>query len=160
LIITAIWSQLWGVEITLDVVAALMVLLGFSVNDTIVIFDRIRENSRADRTMTFTEICNRSINQSLARTVITSGTAIMAAVAMLFFGGEGLAAFAKVLLIGFFVGTYSTAFLATPIVFAWNKIKDDRLLKALSAKKVVGPEEAKAPKTDTRIGRAPKRRTV
>lgn len=162
LLIASIYTQLWGVEISLDVIAALMVLLGFSVNDTIVIFDRIRENTQLGKGKTFTEICNFAVNQSMDRTIITSGTVIMTILAMLFFGGDGLAPFSKTLLIGCIAGTYSTTFIATPIVYEYNRRKQNKLMTALAEKKAIGPEEAKAPQMSAPAGTAsvPTRRTV
>jgi SecD/SecF fusion protein len=135
LIIVGLLSSLWGVAISLDVVAAFMVLLGFSVNDTIVIFDRIRENTRTLYGKTFGEICNLSMNQSLTRTIITSGTVLMAAFVLYLLGGEGLRPFAKVYLLGCIVGTYSSDFIAAPIVYQWNQYKGNRLQQALAEKK-------------------------
>jgi preprotein translocase SecF subunit len=146
MILTLFGASLWGVEISLAEVAAMMVMLGFSVNDTIVIFDRIRENGRKITGKTFEEICNISINQSLSRTIITSGTTFLAVIAMLLIGGEGLKPFAKVLLIGSIVGTYSTMFIATPVVVAWNRRRRNKTLEALAAKaKSVGGEKVGAP---------------
>lgn len=162
LAITLLWSSFWGVEITLDVVAALMVMLGFSVNDSIVVFDRIRENVRKIGGKNFGDICNLSMNQSLSRTLITSGTAVLVIIVMLFLGGEGLRPFAKVLLIGSIVGTYSSNFLAAPIVYQWNEFRKGGTAETLKAKdKPIGPEAAKVP-TPSRSGRAnlPRRRTV
>lgn len=135
LAIVVMLATIWNVQITLEVVAALMVLLGFSVNDTIVIFDRIRENSRSLFGKSFKDICNMSINQSLARTIVTSGTTFIAILMLLLVGGEGLRQFAKVILLGTIVGTYSSGFLATPLVFAWNEYKGNRLQQALASRK-------------------------
>jgi len=152
LAITLFWSSFWGVEITLDVVAALMVMLGFSVNDSIVVFDRIRENVRKVGGKNFEEICNLSMNQSLSRTLITSGTAIIVILVMLFVGGEGLSHFAKILLIGSIVGTYSSNFLAAPIVYQWNEYRKGSTADTLKSKdKPAGPEAAKVP-TPSRSG--------
>lgn len=148
MIITLMWASLWNVEITLDVVAAMMVMLGFSVNDTIVIFDRIRENVKKSGDMAFREVCNLSMNQSLSRTLITSGTVIVVILAMLFLGGEGLRPFAKILLIGAIIGTYSSDFVAAPIVYQWNKMKKGSSIAKLKEKdKPTGPEKAKAPQS-------------
>jgi SecD/SecF fusion protein len=135
LLIVILVGTLWDVQITLEVVAALMVLLGFSVNDTIVIFDRIRENTRNLFGKTFEEICNLSMNQSLARTVVTSGTTFIAVGALFLLGGEGLRSFAKVILLGTVFGTYSSCFLAAPLVFQWNAHQGNRLQQTLAAKK-------------------------
>lgn len=145
--LTVLLASLWNVEITLNVVAGLLLLLGYSVNDTIVIFDRIRENTRRKAAPTFSEICNLSINQSLSRTIITSGTAVLAIVVMLFVGGEGLRPLAKVLLIGSIVGTYSSSFIATPIVHWWNKRQKGKILDSLGTTPSTGPDKAKAPES-------------
>lgn len=163
LIITVLWASLWKVEISLDVVAALMVMLGFSVNDTIVIFDRIRENVKKSGDKSFGDICNLSMNQSLSRTLITSGTVVLVVLAMLLIGGEGLAPFAKILLIGACVGTYSSDFVAAPIVYQWNKFRKGTTATQLREKdKPLGPEKAKAPQSRTgrSSGNLPKTRAV
>jgi preprotein translocase subunit SecF len=163
MLIVILWASLWNVEITLDVVAALMVMLGFSVNDTIVIFDRIRENVKKSPDKAFGDICNLSMNQSLSRTLITSGTVVLVILAMLFLGGEGLRPFAKILLLGALIGTYSSDFVAAPIVYQWNKMRKGSAIARLREKdKPSGPEKAKAPQS--RSGRAsgnlPKSRAV
>ena len=150
LLITTLWGSAWGVEISLEAVAALMVLLGFSVNDTIVIFDRVRENSRRSPDRPFRDLCNLSMNQSLSRTLITSGTVVLVIVTMLLVGGEGLRPFAKILLIGSIVGTYSSDFIAAPLVYEWDrrrrKVGVGGVAAALAAKeKARGPEPARAP---------------
>jgi SecD/SecF fusion protein len=143
LTIVVLLATLWKVQITLEVVAALMVLLGFSVNDTIVIFDRVRENSRTVFGKTFRELCNLSMNQSLSRTVVTSGTLLIAVLVLLLIGGEGLKPFAKVVLLGTIVGTYSSCFVATPLVDKWNDHNNNKTLQALAAKKKKKAEGAK-----------------
>jgi preprotein translocase subunit SecF len=106
-------------EITLNVIAALLTLVGYSVNDTIVIFDRARENLRQRRKDPFTKLLNDSINQTLTRTLISSGTTFLAVLALYLFGGEVLRGFAFTLVVGITVGTYSTMFIAVPIVDWW-----------------------------------------
>jgi SecD/SecF fusion protein len=163
MLIVILWASLWNVEITLDVVAALMVMLGFSVNDTIVIFDRIRENVKKSPDKAFGEICNLSMNQSLSRTLITSGTVVLVILAMLFLGGEGLRPFAKILLLGALVGTYSSDFVAAPIVYQWNKFRKGGAVARLREKdKPSGPEKARAPQSRTgrASGKLPKTRAV
>jgi SecD/SecF fusion protein len=113
-------------EISLDVVSALLMVIGYSVNDTIVIFDRIRENLRTVYGKTFGEIANLSINQSLNRTTITSLLTFISVTVMFFVGGKGLSDFALTLMIGIIVGTYSSDFVATPIVYEWNRWKGSR----------------------------------
>ncbi len=143
LTIVVLLATLWKVQITLEVVAALMVLLGFSVNDTIVIFDRVRENTRTVFGSTFRQLCNLSMNQSLSRTVITSGTLLVSVLALLVIGGEGLKPFAKVILLGTIVGTYSSCFVATPLVDKWNDYTNNRTQHALAARKKKKVEAAK-----------------
>jgi preprotein translocase subunit SecF len=108
-----------GHEITLNVIAALLTLVGYSVNDTIVIFDRARENLRQRRKVPMTELLNSSINQTLTRTVITSGTTFLALMGLYVFGGEVLRGFSFTLVVGTIVGTYSTMFVAVPLVDWW-----------------------------------------
>ena len=104
-------------EVTLDAVAALLVILGYSVNDTIIIFDRIRENLKLHPSMPFRELINLSICESLNRTVMTVSTVVIVLTVMLLFGGAGLYDFALILLIGIIKGTYSSSFVASPILY-------------------------------------------
>ncbi len=112
-----------------------MILIGFSVNDTIVIFDRVRENSHTMYGKPFRTICNEAMNQSLNRTIITVSTVLAVMVIMFFFGGTSLKPFAMTMIIGSFVGSYSTNFLATPLVFWWNERKKGQLKESLGRKK-------------------------
>jgi len=111
--------SLFGYEITLNVIAALLTLVGYSVNDTIVIFDRARENLHQRRKDPLTRLLNDSINQTLTRTLISSGTTFLAVLALYLFGGEVLRGFSFTLVVGVIVGTYSTMFIAVPIVDWW-----------------------------------------
>jgi preprotein translocase subunit SecF len=108
-------------EVSLTVVAALLTLIGYSMNDTIVVFDRIRENRRMNAREPLREIINRSINQTLSRTVLTSGLTLLTALALLVFGGPVLRGFSLVLVIGIIVGTFSSIFIASPILLAWEQ---------------------------------------
>jgi preprotein translocase subunit SecF len=108
-------------EISLTVIAALLTLVGFSVNDTIVVFDRIRENRRLHRRESLYDITNNAINQTLSRTVITSGLVFLSVLAMVLFGGEVLFGFSVALLIGIVFGTYSSIAIASPIMVWWQK---------------------------------------
>lgn len=108
-------------EVSLTVIAALLTLVGASVNDTIVVFDRIRENRRLHRRESLYKITNDSINQTLSRTVITQGLIILSVLAMVLFGGEVLRAFSLALLIGTIVGTYSSVAVASPIMVWWEQ---------------------------------------
>src|SRR5262249_27529935 len=107
-------------EINLTVIAALLTLVGYSMNDTIVIFDRIREMLRTRRRESLEKISNDAINQTLSRTVITSGLTFMTVIAMLVFGGEVLKSFSWCLFIGIIIGTYSSIYIASPFMLMWE----------------------------------------
>jgi preprotein translocase subunit SecF len=107
-------------EVSLAVVAAFLTIVGYSLNDTIVVFDRIRENLRIPSKEPYEAILNRSVNQSLSRTVITSGTTLVVVAVLLAFGGEVLRDFAFALTVGIVVGTYSSIFVATPLLVEWE----------------------------------------
>lgn len=111
--------SLMGKEFTLPVVAALLTVIGYSLNDTIVVFDRIRENLRLKRTLKLSELVNVSINQTLGRTIITSGTTLFVVISIFIFGGSVIHDFSFALLIGVVVGTYSSIFVASPLLVAW-----------------------------------------
>jgi preprotein translocase subunit SecF len=108
-------------EISLTVIAALLTLVGYSMNDTIVIFDRIRENLRLMRREPFPKIVNRSINQTLSRTILTSGLTFLTVMVLYLMGGQVLRAFSFALVVGIMVGTYSSFGIAAPLVVAWNQ---------------------------------------
>jgi len=119
--------SLFGQQIDLPIVAALLTIVGYSVNDTIVVFDRIREDLRLDRRKGFKEICNLSINQTLGRTLLTSVTTLITVVMLLIFGGGAIFGFALALCIGVLVGTYSSIFIATPVVLLWYRDRKPEL---------------------------------
>lgn len=106
----------WNYEFDLTVVAALLTVVGFSVNDTVIVSDRIRENMRKDRRSSLSSIINRSINETLSRTVLTTGTGLLVVIALFVLGGSVIHGFAFTLLVGFFVGTYSSIYIATPVI--------------------------------------------
>jgi preprotein translocase subunit SecF len=108
-------------EISLTVIAALLTLVGYSMNDTIVIFDRIRENTRLMRREPFAVIVNRSINQTLSRTILTSGLTFLTVLVLFIMGGQVLHSFSFALVVGILVGTYSSFGIAAPLVVAWNQ---------------------------------------
>lgn len=114
---------LFGIEINLPTIGAFLTIVGYSLNDTIVYFDRMRENTgkRAARSMTTFELINQSINQSLSRTLSTSTTTFIPVIALVVFGGPVLKAFSLALLIGVLVGTYSSIYVASPIVYLWDR---------------------------------------
>jgi len=120
-VITIGLLSLFHQEISLTVVAALLTLIGYSMNDTIVVFDRVRENRRISGRESLAETINRSINQTLSRTVLTSGLTLLTAVALLLFGGQVLRGFSLALVIGILVGTFSSIFIASPILLAWEQ---------------------------------------
>lgn len=109
-----------GKEINLPVVAAILTVAGYSINDTIVIFDRIRENTLKFQKKALIDVFNKSINQTLTRTLLTSGTTLFVVLSLFLFGGEIINDFAFALLLGVLVGTYSSIFIATPVVFSLN----------------------------------------
>jgi preprotein translocase subunit SecF len=113
-------------EISLTVIAALLTLVGYSVNDTIVIFDRVRENLRLMRKESLTRVLNISVNQTLSRTILTSGMTFLSVLALFLFGGEVLNGFAFVLTVGLISGTYSTLSIASPIVEFWYRTVNQR----------------------------------
>jgi preprotein translocase subunit SecF len=113
-------------QISLTVVAALLTLVGYSMNDTIVVFDRIRENLKIVRRESLENIINISVNQTLSRTVLTSGLTLLTALSLWIFGGEVLNGFAFALVMGIIVGTYSSVFIASPILVFWHNFMDAR----------------------------------
>ncbi len=120
-LITIGMFSLFNFEISLTVIAAILTLIGYSMNDTIVVFDRIRENLRQARREPLAEVVNRSINQTLSRTVLTSGLTFLTALSLLLFGGEVLRGFSFALVIGILVGTYSSIAVAAPMLVAWQE---------------------------------------
>jgi len=110
----------FGLEFSTATIAAVLTIIGYSLNDTIVIFDRVRENSRIVKDKTFRDIINLSVSQSLSRTLITSLTTLLAVVAILVFSSGTIRTFALSLVIGVLVGTYSSIFVASPILLAWH----------------------------------------
>jgi len=108
-------------EINLPIIAALLTIVGYSINDTIVIFDRVRENKKALRKEPLENIMNLSLNQCLSRTFITAGTVFLTLLALFIFGGEVINDFAFAMLVGSIEGVYSTIYLSCPVVLFWQK---------------------------------------
>src|SRR5207244_5080846 len=108
-------------ELTLTMVGAVVTIAGYSINDTIVVFDRIREGMRRNDTVSLQFIMNRAINETLGRTILTGGTTVLSTLALYFLGGPVLHDFAFTILVGIFVGTYSSIFVASPIVLWWSR---------------------------------------
>ncbi len=126
--------SLFDKEMSLPVVAAFLTLIGYSVNDTVVVFDRIRENlRRRGAGEDFPMVINRSINQTLSRTVITSGLTWIVVLALYLLGGEALSAFSFVLVVGILVGTYSSIYIASPILVLWRQWQETRRARRVPA---------------------------
>ncbi len=120
LFVTMAFLAFFQYDITLNVIAAILTVSGYSVNDTIVIFDRVRENLKGMRRDSLMHVINVALNQTLGRTVITAGTTLLSAVALFLFGGEVLRGFAFTMIIGVITGTYSSVFVAAAIVTLWR----------------------------------------
>jgi len=125
-IITIGIFSIFNKEISLTVVAALLTLVGYSMNDTIVIFDRIRENLNLNRRERLVDVINRSVNQTLSRTVMTSGLTFLTVISLFLFGGPVLHGFAFALVVGIIIGTYSSVYVASPIVLGFHDFVDKR----------------------------------
>jgi preprotein translocase SecF subunit len=124
-IITMGIFSLFNIELTIPIIAALLTIIGYSLNDTIVVFDRIRENLKTlkRQVSNYTGIVNRSINETLSRTIVTSGTTLIVVIVLYLFGGEIIKNFAFALICGIIIGTYSSIFIASPILVEWENRK-------------------------------------
>jgi len=122
----AVLGRYYGYEITIPVITALLTVFGYSINDTVVVFDRIRENLLKERSAGFKDIVNKSLNQTFARSVNTSATVLIVLLALFVFGGATLKPFALALIIGVALGTYSSVFLASPMVYSYYQIKNKK----------------------------------
>jgi preprotein translocase subunit SecF len=120
LLVTLAFLAFFRYDLSLNVIAAILTVTGYSTNDTIVIFDRVRENMRSMRRDSLYDIVNRSVNQTMSRTVITAGTALLSALALFFFGGDVLHGFAFTMIVGIVTGTYSSVFIASAIAIIWQ----------------------------------------
>jgi preprotein translocase SecF subunit len=123
-------------------IAALMTIIGFSINDTIVIFDRIREDIQLGVRGSFKDLINVALNQTLSRTIITSGTVFLSTLALYMFGGGGLSDFSFALLVGIITGTYSSIYIASAIVLWWHKGQRPTLVANAPAESVAAPATA------------------
>jgi preprotein translocase subunit SecF len=121
LLITLVMLAVFNYEMSLNVIAALLTITGYSMNDTIVIFDRVRENMRSMRREPVPSVINAAVNQMMDRTVITGGSTLLAVTALYFFGGEVLKGFAFTMIVGIITGTYSSVFIAAAIVVLWQR---------------------------------------
>jgi preprotein translocase subunit SecF len=125
-LITVGFFALTNQEISLTVIAAILTLVGYSMNDTIVVFDRIRENLRLSRRESLPDVVNRSINQTLSRTVLTSGLTFLTVLSLYIFGGQVLRGFSFALVVGILIGTYSSIAIAAPMLVAWQEWRASR----------------------------------
>jgi preprotein translocase subunit SecF len=112
-----------GREIDLPIIAAFLAIIGYSLNDTIIVYDRIRENYGKHQKLGFGEVVNRSINETLSRTILTSGTTLMVVLALFIFGGGVIHNFAFAMLVGILIGTYSSIFVASPLLILWQDMR-------------------------------------
>ena len=131
IIVTLAFLVFFNYELSLNVVAAILTITGYSVNDTIVIFDRIRENMRTKRKDNLEHIVNTSVNQTLSRTIITSGTTLLTVVSLYVFGGEVLKGFAFTMIVGILTGTYSSMYIAASIAIILEKSQSRGRSKAV-----------------------------
>jgi len=120
LLVTLAFLAFFRYDLSLNVIAAILTVTGYSTNDTIVIFDRVRENLRSMRRDSLLHVVNVSVNQTLGRTVITAGTSLLTVIALFLFGGEVLKGFAFTMVVGIITGTYSSVFIAAAIVTVWR----------------------------------------
>ena len=129
--VLAVLSRFWGVEMDSNFIVALLVIMGFSVHDTIVVFDRIRENLLMHHgSSSFDQTVNESINQTFARSINTSLAMALVLVAMIVFGQPSLRLFVAIMLIGTVAGTYSSIFVASPILTIWHKFSTNKVPRA------------------------------
>ena len=128
IIVVGIWA-LFQIRFDLTIIAALLTILGYSINDTVVVFDRLRENLRKYKTMPLRDVMNLSVNETLSRTLMTSGTTLIALLAMLVFGGDVIRGFALAIFIGVVLGTYSSVFVAKNLVLYLGLPRGDKIKK-------------------------------
>jgi len=152
-LVTIVFLTWFGYDFSLNIVAALLTITGYSVNDTIVIFDRVRENQRVAKRESLEETVNKSVNQTLSRTIITAGTTFLSVLALYLFGGEALEGFAFTMLIGVVSGTYSTVFIASAIAIILSQQKGGGSGKAQATAAPSG-EPAERPGRKQRRARA------
>jgi preprotein translocase subunit SecF len=142
LLITMAFLAFFRYELSLNVIAALLTITGYSMNDTIVIYDRIRENMRSMRRDNLATIVNSAVNQMLDRTMITGGLTLLSVIALFFFGGEVLKGFAFTMIVGIITGTYSSVFIAAAIVVIWQGSKPATPVASAAAATAKAPGKA------------------
>jgi preprotein translocase subunit SecF len=126
-LLTCAFFSFTGIEMSLGVLAAVLTIVGYSLNDTVVVFDRVRENLRLKRGMEFAKLVNTSLNETLSRTIITGTTTLLVLLSLIFLGGEVIKDFAITLFVGIIIGTYSSIFVAAPIVLEWQRWRPVKL---------------------------------
>lgn len=129
--------MLFNIEFSIPVMAALMFVVGYSLNDSVIIADRVRENLRTVRHLSYRDVVDLAVNQTLTRTLVTAGTTLLVALALLFFGGPVLYGFSVVLIVGITVGTLSSIFILAPLI-AWFKEWERRAKTTASARRRAG----------------------
>jgi preprotein translocase subunit SecF len=144
LLVTLAFLAFFRYDLTLNVIAGILTITGYSVNDTIVVFDRVRENMRGMRRDNLEHIVNVAVNQTLGRTVITAGTTLLSVLALYLFGGEVLKGFAFTMLVGIISGTYSTVFIAAAIVLIWQGRRPTKGQAQTAAPEVRKPSRRRA----------------
>ncbi len=154
LLITMSFLAFFRYDLSLNVIAAFLTLTGYSMNDTIVIFDRVRENLRGMRKDDITSVVNVAVNQTLNRTIITGGTTLLSVIALFLFGGEVLRAFAFTMIVGVITGTYSSVFIASSIVTFWRRRSPARVPGAAPAAQ--GPRPQQTARTKAKTARNPR----
>jgi preprotein translocase subunit SecF len=141
-------------DLSLNVIAAVLTIIGYSVNDTVVIFDRVRENLKGMRKDDISAVVNVAVNQTLGRTVITAGTALLSVIALFLFGGEVLRAFSFTMIVGIVSGTYSTVFIAAAVVTFWRRRAPARVPSGPAAQAARSPQTARTKAKTARTPRA------
>src|SRR5471030_3171909 len=154
LLITLAFLAFFRFDMSLNVIAAILTMTGYSTNDTIVIFDRIRENLRGMRRDSMNTVINASVNQTLSRTIITAGTALLTALALFFFGGEVLHGFAFTMVVGIITGTYSSIFIAAATVSFWRGSAPTRAGSHAPATSAPAPQQPQRKQKPQRKARA------
>lgn len=160
LLVTLSFLAFFQYDMTLNIIAAILTVAGYSSNDTIVIFDRVRENLRSMRRDSLSHVINVSVNQTLGRTVLTAGTTFLATLALYLFGGEVLRGIAFTMIVGVITGTYSTVFIAAAIVTFWHRSGPPKAMGSAAQPKTAGAAGAApaADRTDVRGAQQPVRK--
>jgi preprotein translocase subunit SecF len=154
LLVTLAFLAIFRYDMSLNVIAAILTMTGYSTNDTIVIFDRVRENLRGMRRDSLDTVINASVNQTLGRTIITAGTALLTALALFFFGGDVLHGFAFTMVVGIITGTYSSIFIAAAIVSFWRGTTTRAASHAPAVDTKVSPQQPQRKQKPQRKARA------